>query len=502
MKKIKLIFLLTPLIFLIASSGQISTISKICAGTSIDNGIDCEPNYTDCGGNNENILELFTEGSITMGNHLNRSKLIASLNGYAGGDTSKARSMCIKPGYDAFLVRWMEQNEAGAGENFSAVDSQRTIEAIPRVCPTGWNVQSGPNTIFGSDGIFANGFRMQGCCPIGFQFVNRVSDLDEWLNGGFALQGGACCRGSGFTSWDPDPSNGGCKVDDTVVIRNSEQINRSHANLEDAIIDMQNNAQIIIGVDQNNGWNTSIPGVNTNGVVRPQFGLGLGENYPGAIVIEVPASSGAATKCPSNTACAISGDPGTPDINSIVSADTFIQSGTSATCGRCYTNGDTIGTVSADAGAVDDPNTPVDESIGFVRYCDTSAPNGLFRDETLLGTPDITRGYLLEDATNQALYKQCFDTGGIYTAVGCIDPTPTGIITGLIRIALGVMGGVALLQMVYVGILYQQGNTEKIKGARTQLIATLTGVAVLVFSVLILRIIGVNILDVIPAGSV
>jgi len=64
------------------------------------------------------------------------------------------------------------------------------------------------------------------------------------------------------------------------------------------------------------------------------------------------------------------------------------------------------------------------------------------------------------------------------------------------------MGGVALLQLILVGLIYQQGKEDKIKEAREKFLATLTGLAVLVFSVLILRVLGVNILDVIPAGTI
>jgi hypothetical protein len=106
----------------------------------------------------------------------------------------------------------------------------------------------------------------------------------------------------------------------------------------------------------------------------------------------------------------------------------------------------------------------------------------------------------ITDPNQQPFLDKCEAQGGIWTAIGCIDPTPIGIITGLIRIGFGVMGGVALLQMVYVGIQYQRGDEGKIKAARSQLFATLSGIAVLVFSVLILRIIGVNILNVIPSG--
>jgi hypothetical protein len=116
---------------------------------------------------------------------------------------------------------------------------------------------------------------------------------------------------------------------------------------------------------------------------------------------------------------------------------------------------------------------------------------------------DINKGCSTEDDPAQrAQCENCVNQGGIWTAIGCVDPTPIGLITGLIRIGFGVMSGVALLQAIYVGILYQMGDEGRIQKAKGQLIATLSGIAVLVFSVLILRIIGVNVLNVIPSGLI
>lgn len=94
----------------------------------------------------------------------------------------------------------------------------------------------------------------------------------------------------------------------------------------------------------------------------------------------------------------------------------------------------------------------------------------------------------------------CVGKGGIWIAIGCVDPTPVGIMTRLVQTGIGVMGGVALLQIMYAGLMYQTGNKEKIAKARSQIDATLIGLAVLVFSILILEVIGVNILDVTSAG--
>ena len=106
------------------------------------------------------------------------------------------------------------------------------------------------------------------------------------------------------------------------------------------------------------------------------------------------------------------------------------------------------------------------------------------------------------DGENREALITCRERGGIYTAIGCVDPTPIGILTGLIRVAFGVTGGVALIQLIMAGIAYQSGQEEKIQEAKKRVFATIGGLAVLVFSVLILRIIGVNVLDVLPIGSI
>lgn len=98
--------------------------------------------------------------------------------------------------------------------------------------------------------------------------------------------------------------------------------------------------------------------------------------------------------------------------------------------------------------------------------------------------------------------RSCLNQRGLWTAIGCIDPTPQGIVTGIIRITFGIMGGVALIQLIIAGIQYMSGDQAKIQQAREKLQATFFGLALIVFSVLILRVIGINVLDVLPIGSV
>lgn len=101
-----------------------------------------------------------------------------------------------------------------------------------------------------------------------------------------------------------------------------------------------------------------------------------------------------------------------------------------------------------------------------------------------------------------AACSKCVKDRGTWTeAFGCIITTPEGVFTALIRIVLGVMGGVALIRITYLGIITAQSDDEgKIAEARKGVIATLAGIALVVLAVLILRVIGVNVLDVVPAG--
>lgn len=497
MHKILSITILFTFLVQILPSNLNALLPSVCAEDVFRSGKSCITNYAICPTGSRNLLEMANTSGGRYSNRMSSDRLSSAILEQYGGtivDPSiDSRSVCIKDGYTDFTIRWMPRSEYNASrlETLPYVDTFSTnFVAIPRVCPSGWRFQEARNTVFGADNILANTtIKLQGCCPSGFEFVNIVSDADELVQGGQALQAGVCCRGSGFDSWDPDASNGGCKRGGTVVIPNTSQFDATYSSFEQALSEMASNSSIIIGLEATaSGWNTQVDNPSTPGNPKPQFGLGLGESYPGLAVVRkngVGATTGSSRRCPTTSACAAS-DLNNP--NSILDPSLY-SSSNGLVCERCFSNGSPMAIVT----------NPTDGKE-YVRFCDSTSSNR-YRDELLIGSTDITEGYLLEEGANQDLYKQCFESGGIYTAIGCVDPTPTGIITGLIRISLGIMGGVALLQLVYVGILYQQGNSEKIKGARSQLIATLTGIAVLVFSVLILRIIGVNILDVVPSGS-
>lgn len=87
--------------------------------------------------------------------------------------------------------------------------------------------------------------------------------------------------------------------------------------------------------------------------------------------------------------------------------------------------------------------------------------------------------------------------GGYWTAIGCIDSNLEGFIQNTIfGWGLGLAGITALLCVIYASFQLQMSanNPEQIKGAQELLTSCITGLIVIIFSVVILRIIGVDLL--------
>lgn len=473
-KKFLIVLLLTLILPFILGETPIGNIfmSTICAAESTRNGNACETRPANCPTGYTNLQEASLQFR-----GMNFADLTVSIADTYPGKVPA--DMCIPQNLTNIVEIWVGDEEKGTqGAKYLEEYEYRgdgvgsnNINFIPKACPQGWTMQQAPK------GFPVIGWsRPYGCCPTGYTFVTNASQSNP-----LASQGGICCaRGRGgetATHWKVEPDRG-CAFDAGNDVADVSPWGGAAAGTFSGSLNDLNNAIA------NGRGPRSFKEVSGGPVNFPQLGLPLGPASEFAIIEGT--RTFAPKSCPSRASCAITTKN---DIDSVVNARIF-DTDPSAVCVSCYNAGAAIGTLTDD-----DPNTQ-----DFVRYCDPSSAN-FYRDERLIGSPDITDGYLLEEGQNQQFYEDCFESGGIYTAIGCVDPSPTGIITGLIRIALGIMGGVALLQLVYVGLLYQQGQTEKIKSARNQVIATLTGIAVLVFSVLILRIIGVNILDVIPSGS-
>ena len=93
--------------------------------------------------------------------------------------------------------------------------------------------------------------------------------------------------------------------------------------------------------------------------------------------------------------------------------------------------------------------------------------------------------------------QNIFGAGGcIQTAIGCINPSPSGIFEVFFRIGIGIAGGIAFLLIVFGGfqIITSAGNPEKLNEGKEAVSSAIAGLLMIIFSIFLLKIIGVNIL--------
>lgn len=82
------------------------------------------------------------------------------------------------------------------------------------------------------------------------------------------------------------------------------------------------------------------------------------------------------------------------------------------------------------------------------------------------------------------------------TAIGNIPTNPEGLVNFLLKFILGISGGIAILLIIYGGyrLMTSQGNPEAIQGAKETITSAVVGLLFIIFSLVLLQIIGVDIL--------
>ena len=87
---------------------------------------------------------------------------------------------------------------------------------------------------------------------------------------------------------------------------------------------------------------------------------------------------------------------------------------------------------------------------------------------------------------------------GISTALGCIVVEGTDFVTTLLNFVIGIAGGIAMLLIIFGGfqILTSAGNPERLNEGKELVSSALTGLLMIVFSVFLLRVIGMQILGI------
>lgn len=100
---------------------------------------------------------------------------------------------------------------------------------------------------------------------------------------------------------------------------------------------------------------------------------------------------------------------------------------------------------------------------------------------------------------NVSAQLKCANDTGINTAIGCISYIDSNKFAEFfIKWAIGIGGGIAFLLIFYAGfmIITSSGNPERLKAGQELLVSAISGLIMLVFSMFIFNIIGIDILGI------
>jgi len=99
-------------------------------------------------------------------------------------------------------------------------------------------------------------------------------------------------------------------------------------------------------------------------------------------------------------------------------------------------------------------------------------------------------------STSSAGYNPC--RAGCETAIGTIPVKIGDFATMLLRIVLGISGGIALILMVIgsIRVMMSSGDPQKMAGGRDMIVAAVAGVLFIAFSVIIMQFLGVVIVPI------
>jgi hypothetical protein len=128
-------------------------------------------------------------------------------------------------------------------------------------------------------------------------------------------------------------------------------------------------------------------------------------------------------------------------------------------------------------------------------WIDSSNGGSLKPDEVLARINAANKSGATDDVKLLAADVQCTQED---TAVGPISTDAAGFVQSIFKIVLGLAGGIALILIIVSGYRYMasQGNPEAVKAATEQLTSAIIGLLFIIFSFVILQMVGVDILQI------
>lgn len=118
----------------------------------------------------------------------------------------------------------------------------------------------------------------------------------------------------------------------------------------------------------------------------------------------------------------------------------------------------------------------------------------------LFGASQVTQVCdVIQDTNQRAACKLCMGNGDAsWTAIGCIETEPSKFIAKFLTLGIGLAGGIAFLLILFAGfqILTSAGNPEQLNAGKELMGSSIAGLLLIIFSIFLLRVIGVNILGI------
>ncbi len=156
---------------------------------------------------------------------------------------------------------------------------------------------------------------------------------------------------------------------------------------------------------------------------------------------------------------------------------------------------------------LDGLQTLSDEDGGQIRECYVGKCEVVGADRVCVGEGGLAAcaRYITGDSNKDA-FAACAKCMGdnegankskkVYTALGCINTSFDGFISDVFSLGIGIAGLTALFCIIYAAFTLQtsQGNPEQIQKAQENLTSCISGLILIIFSVLFLRIIGGDLL--------
>lgn len=124
--------------------------------------------------------------------------------------------------------------------------------------------------------------------------------------------------------------------------------------------------------------------------------------------------------------------------------------------------------------------------------CGGAEKDALKSCKQCLGCPNVDDG-------NPPDQSKCINIGSkSWTALGCVSTDPEGFVGQILPGAIGVGGGIAFLIMLFgiFTVIMSSGNPEKLNQGKEMIVSALAGLLMILFSVFLLKVIGVDILGI------